>query len=145
MKIRNGFVSNSSSSSFLMVGLKVDMPDNMPDFLAKLLGITEEELENQAKEYFNESIDCELSEDSFTDYCIDSLFELSYEDDGFDIFVPEYRDYLIVGREIASTYNTEVVAINPDDFAHDEFERFDSAAKRLGLDVDDSEIFLGGM
>ena len=144
MKIRKGFVSNSSSSSFLMVGMKMDVPDDLPDFLAKLEGMTEEELLRRARAYKHYTGDEKMSDQEFYDYCADCIFDFTYKQDGFDIFVGEDFEYFILGREIASTYNQEVKAIDVESLAGDESEKFENALERLGLDIDECQIFLGG-
>jgi len=52
MKIRNGFVSNSSSSSFCIYGI-VKEDDEIEDIL-KAKGVTEEELSDGAREYMDD-------------------------------------------------------------------------------------------
>ena len=68
-------------------------------------------------------------------------------DDGFDIFLPEDEPYLIIGREIASTYNQEITAIDMDSYENDESqnEKIEAVVKRLNLDLEDAQIFLGGL
>lgn len=49
MKIRSGFVSNSSSSSFLIYGIRI----NSPNVLKDKLNFTEEELESINENQYN--------------------------------------------------------------------------------------------
>jgi len=58
MKIRNGFVSNSSSSSFVVRGIKISV-----DELAKILNIGDDELpedEYDSYEFFSEKLNEEF-------------------------------------------------------------------------------------
>jgi len=128
-----------------MFGIKIDTPEDIIGFFAKLENISEEALKRKVKMYYDYNDDEDISDDALYDYCVEGLHEFSYEDDGFDIFLPEDGHYLIIGREIASTYNQEVTAIDISSYAYDESEKFEAVAKRLNLDLEDTQIFLGGL
>jgi len=90
MKIRHGFVSNSSTSSFIFVGFAVPQKDfDIKDFLLNGLGIGEEEL----KKYNNleDNIFDILDEYSLRECLVYS------EDDGSPT-----KDTILIGREIDS-------------------------------------------
>lgn len=58
MKIRNGFVSNSSSSSFVLFGIEIKDKTNKFSFkeLIDLVGISEEKLENYWKKILSRKL-----------------------------------------------------------------------------------------
>lgn len=85
MKTRNGFVSNSSSSSFVIVGYKLEMPKN-----------NSEKLEMLKKLYPERN----LTEDNI----IDDIFHESMEQySNFDILYDGEGGYLYVGNLVEYT------------------------------------------
>lgn len=105
MKIRNGFVSNSSSSSFLIYGTSFDPYEFSESELEKIRekcliilkgynGKNErlkEGLENLIKDF--ESVDVEDFKDELNEYL---EFIASYNEDGLDIYYVD--DDIFIGR-----------------------------------------------
>jgi hypothetical protein len=81
MKIRNGFVSNSSSSSFILAGISLDIDDNK-EVIMDLLNITEQILKDE--------------DTSLKDY----LYNQDGNCNNFDIEI--YEGILYIGNHIAS-------------------------------------------
>lgn len=104
MKIRTGFVSNSSSSSFVMVGIKI--ADQMTDDLMKqiLNGFGYDwkiEVEKQIKRYSDGEYtytESDLLRDIFYDYIYDSDFCVR---DGSDNGVG--NNEVVLGKRLAET------------------------------------------
>jgi len=72
MKSRNGFVSNSSSSSFILVGIKKKLDDLNSEKMAEIM-------DHAGVEY-----DKECPEDDFWDYCYnDDLDGVGYIEEGY--------------------------------------------------------------
>lgn len=93
MKIRTGFVSNSSSSSFIMRAAKFEK-----DELIKALNLTEEEIENEGYDFL------ELIADKVSE------FNLSVEGTG-NYFGDMDYDTLIIGKSMGDLPDGEVVEI----------------------------------
>lgn len=74
MKIRNGFVSNSSSSSFVGIGWKFDNRD-------AFLSLIKEHITVREYEYIYDHL-------GFIDEYIPDMFEADIEDDGYYLYFP---------------------------------------------------------
>ncbi len=107
MKIRNGFVSNSSTSSFCIFGFVVpgtekNRMNGHKIILEKLFGITEEDVKDKMKEdkYWKEEVD---DLDQVHEYTCEMFYELSREkrDDGISIIhgdgAPD--DGIVIGKD----------------------------------------------
>lgn len=81
MKIRNGFVSNSSSSSFVIIGISVPKSDKNFRLIVNAIG-DEDTKDRLANEY---PVDGKFDKDDYTDFKYDTLHDLEVltgSDDG---------------------------------------------------------------
>lgn len=107
MKIRQGFVSNSSSSSFCIYGITVDEDEVKEALIAK--GATEDELSDGLYEYFDSwSYDYKKREGKLTAEDIaeqeDKFFQPG---DGFDYHNPHDYGEIYIGVEWSSIGDDE--------------------------------------
>lgn len=75
MKIRAGFVSNSSSSSFCAFGLELGEVYETVEFFAKMKGISGEEFEKQLEEKFDDDNIYDTLYEYLEEFCKDSDLE----------------------------------------------------------------------
>ena len=126
MKIRKGFVSNSSSSSFCIIG--VEAREEPMEILKNILKIN------------NEDIFAEMSAKSTTDtveeFCRGWLEEELEERDIETHYIND--DCLIIGNYVANwEYECSTVS------AQAEFDKAKEIVEQLGLSAEDLKIFLG--
>ncbi len=143
MKLRKGFVSNSSTCSFIICGYKVADEKNNFLVVQKLLGKTKEEIlvEMKACSYYK---DKELSDNDIEDYCCDYLYEITFEKDGFDIEIGEGVDGIIIGKRLAD------ISSDDSDIPNEEYELgeiqviLDVVKEKMGLsDGITPKIYMG--
>ena len=89
MKIRNGFVSNSSSSSFCIIGMAFD-DDDLKKYIAKIENITDED---------------EIEDIDITDYFYDKNRDIDIERG-----IGEYYEQHILGKYYSAMKDDETKA-----------------------------------
>ncbi len=140
MKIRQGFVSNSSSSSFLAIGMKMDYPDDVAEFVSKLTNMSRKDIERKVVEVFHNKVS--ISEDDIQEFCSEWLWDIE-KDAGVNVIIEEDREWIIVGKEIGCSYNTSVEAIDED--IDEVTKSMEIVRDKMGFTDIPIKMYLGGL
>ena len=127
MKIRSGVVSNSSSSSFCIIG--VEMTKEPMEVIKDMLKINDEDIfAKMAEENTTETIE---------DFCRDWLQEV-LEDKDVEAHYFDDEGTIVVGNYVGS-WEYESTSCP----AQAEFDAAKEIVEKLGFSADDLKIFLG--
>jgi len=84
MKIRAGFVSNSSSASFVIVGFEVDASDSK-EVVKKIFDLSDEDImEKMKNSFYGEKPEDIEDPDQIKEFCDELLYDLKDEKKNFD-------------------------------------------------------------
>lgn len=105
MKIRNGFISNSSSSNFVICGFKISENSTVDyvDVYKKLTKHTDEDIHREIKRCsskWEKNVDYIPSKSEIRDFCNDMLYSGSINEIDFEM--GEGVDGIIVGKKLCS-------------------------------------------
>ena len=123
MKIRNGFVSNSSSSSFVIVGTTLDRTEENFKILCEKYCPEDTNFEDfeekkccdriiKSKEKFCPTCGKSVDEIETTINWSDVFNEYSYDFDGLDVHQGEYDDDIVIGKSMRLDLEGDEVEIN---------------------------------
>jgi len=134
MKIRTGFVSNSSTCSFIICGYQFSEKIFYQDILQKLLGITTEGIMARMKinNYYK---DKQIEDSDIEDYCADWIYDINFKNDGIDVQTGEGIDRIIIGIRIAEFDKDTMQIENSKTSLQKLQEQMKIIGELLGIDV----------
>jgi len=121
MKLRRGFVSNSSTSSFCIYGVSMDQADFISRFKALAPEVVDKAVREHIEKYFNKD-----GEDNTTGKNTEDLIEFIVEVEGVNYLINEvlcYKNVLPGGVfvQTGSYYDNYVyIGVSPSDIKDDE-------------------------
>ena len=145
MKIRIGFVSNSSTCSFIIYGFKLPDEKNKLDMIQKLLEKTKEDIVAEMKicSYYK-NLKREIDDGDIDEFCYELLQGLDFEKNGFDVEFGEGIDGIIIGKHLAKISSEEDFIDNAE-YGIDDIQKIADKVKEK-LEISDDiplKIYMG--
>jgi len=141
VKIRTGFVSNSSSSSFCICGMKVTGTFDRVSLVKKFTGKANEDLLNDMKKISYYAKQDELDELDINDYCCDDFESICFPNNDFNIIYGEGVDGYIIGKTVAQFSDYDVDTSETD--AEELLKELQKMRTKLGLEDIPIKIYTG--
>lgn len=143
MKLRDGFVSNSSTSSFVICGYKISGENLYQNIIQKLLGITIENIIDKIKkeDYYK---DKDIDQKDIESHCSEWLYDIKNEQEGIDFYMPEHVDGILVGITIVDISNGDCEYVEDQEINMAEMqEKLEVIRNRFDIDDIPAKIFTG--
>ncbi|KKM62757.1 hypothetical protein LCGC14_1518400 [marine sediment metagenome] len=151
MKFRTGFVSNSSSASFVIVGFTVDYTSS-PEIVKNIFGLSDEDImeKMRANNYYGKYPEKIKDPEEIKEFCDELLYDLNKEEKEFDCLFGEgsIPDGKIIVGKLLSYIRSEDYGDNIDGTSEFTIEELTTSIQELKTKMKTTEpikVYTGSM